>query len=493
MIRFDIREGGKIIRSHRGRGCIHANNGALLRCSFHLVQYADGDIRVFCPVSINDTGRLRPQNGMGLDLNMVDENSTFEGTTREGLRVELRGFIVTKRSLHSTAGKPVEIGFVLDPTHAELTRDTTEPPSHIRFQLVNFDFITIPGARIVHPSGMSCDDPVLPVTCNGRAMFLQNSSGRDVVKQLEANNGVDVTCEALAFLSALEEVEAIEKDISLLCVLLTLLQGTRINWVNYDVMGASGEIVSSVCQNAVTRPFSSNTILNRVDPAPFHQRYGGQYLQDLIERMCPRLIELEEAWELRGLINTYNDAVSEQDFVELRGLKIGGCMEILRARFLALKDEVHLVRPHSKFLKVVPELKKRVLKDLKELLPDEDSENLKMMINHLQGANYYPFRRALRGLLEEIGLKGGGTTPKEVKKATEAAISAFISIRDQLVHTGEFLVPTEADGEAGWSQERILSARWNQLQFMERFVGCVLVSLLGWPQTLPAPPDMLAE
>lgn len=200
-------------------------------------------------------------------------------------------------------------------------------------------------------------------------------------------------------------------------------------------------------------------------------------------------------WNLESVIYAFLDAEPEKSYLDISGQSLAICMEMLRARYLAINSKTHTI-PKADFDDVFEELKINMAEKLTELFPDADDKQIRAMTSHLRGINYYPFRRALTEMCREIGFESKQESVRATKKATDQVISSFISTRNSLIHYGSFAVPENAIER--WDEGRRIEAQWQQHQSLERFVAGVLAALLDFTVYLPEPtkfniPDLWDE
>jgi hypothetical protein len=428
---------------------------------------------------------------------LTDDGVAFEGNTEDDFSVQLSGTMVVDSNIRSTTGQPVEIGFVLIASQAYFKRIKEIHQTsflQVRFSLVNLELPPTPPIVYSDPDGNTHTNSVIKIVEEGTPFYLEANPGSSaVLKELQYTKGIAVTATAFTFCTNREELSSINSVLSALNIVLTFMQGTYINRLGCDVVTAHGVVAESYWNDAVTRPYSSSTLVNRLLASTMKLRLGSQLWAQCVQKMFTEYRAKNDSWNLSELISAYIDATSEGDYLELRGLKICGCIEILRARFLALKNQTYLISS-AEFEAVFPELRTKVTEVLRELLPDASQDTLQAMSGHFRGLNYSPFRRALRQYCKEMTYQVTRPTNKETRLATDAALSAFISTRNALVHYGRFAVPDEPNGD--WAEERIRSARCRQYQFVERLAAGMLASLMGWmqikPETqMPEAPDFL--
>lgn len=466
-----------------------------VRCEFDLVQFQNGNIYAFCSTHEDDVSQA-----MEADWLESFGSISFDGVADNGLNVRLDQPLATSYTMSSSAGKPLTVQAIFNITHAHFTQifhenKIQDSPAfwHVRFPLVNLEMPPVPDHDYADALAGQRHSAVVAIQCGGAPFYLEAApDANETLKELERSKGVAVTATATTFIAARSDLDARKKSLEELQAILTLLMGTRINRLGCDVLTPQDEVVESWWHCAVTRPYRGTSLLNHTLPGDYKMRYGTELFCRSAETMLSHLPEREEVLGIRSLIYGFLDATILNNYLELRGLMISGCVEVLRARYLASTDEVNMV-PAETFVAIVPELQSRMRTVLQDLLPSANDAILSSMTGHLRNINYTSFRRALRSLFKSFELQGAGNTPREVKQATEAAISAFITTRDALVHYGNFAVPS--DPIDGWDEERIRETRWEQYQFIEKVAAGLLAAALGWKDVrpefvLPPAPDV---
>jgi hypothetical protein len=163
-----------------------------------------------------------------------------------------------------------------------------------------------------------------------------------------------------------------------------------------------------------------------------------------------------------------------KDFVQSRALKICVLVDFLRGIYLARHSKTYLV-DKSDFDRLVKPLKTEVRKVLLDLFSDVSSEHLEMMTNHVQGFVWYPFRRSIKELCENICLE-----------VSSQEIHRFVIQRNELTHRGSFF--EEANGKAQHLEDIYRE--------MMTFAGKIVLAILeydGWYYDWTKPPGWLGD
>lgn len=132
-------------------------------------------------------------------------------------------------------------------------------------------------------------------------------------------------------------------------------------------------------------------------------------------------------------------------------------MDFLSGHYLEMAGQSHIIEP-SEFNRNVTTLKRRLREILVKTLPGANAQQLDLMIKHVQGLNWYPFRHALYDLAGEVHLGF------ESKTRMRREIERFKTNRDELVHRARFKS----------------NDPWREYAFMMTFIGKVLLAILGY-------------
>ena len=80
----------------------------------------------------------------------------------------------------------------------------------------------------------------------GQKVFIERINEFDTIRsKLKLTREEEITCKAYIYLDSENSIEAITSLMDNLCVLLTLAQGAKVNWLYYDAFSEVGEIIES--------------------------------------------------------------------------------------------------------------------------------------------------------------------------------------------------------------------------------------------------------
>ncbi|MBN1815673.1 MAG: hypothetical protein JXA14_27815 [Anaerolineae bacterium] len=427
---------GKPLKAYQGSGTLQFTDGEQLCCHFDLGQVASGELYAICQIDEADVHKGinqeplilygRTEDGRALkfeDIRIVRNVSNYsQGTSSR--HVIFRGKQATVDSSTVPHG-PVVFSFLL----TNLTLLGTEA-----YALHNLDGSTFEGLQ----TSWELD--------NFQIAIRRTRDYEDVIRSLKATHGVDVTCEAMVSADSVQQQDAVLRVVDALCVLLTLARGCRVEWISYDVVAPDGKVLTSFHRgDAITKPFGTLELIAHQPPEDTF---------DFISKTYPNLDVRGRSWQFREAVNLYTDAKSDQDFFELRGLKMVIIMEHLKGCYLRQHGKTHILKPKT-FDGAKSSLVNVVRWTLPALFPEAREDQLDMMANHAQGFNWYPFRRAISDLCASTGLDF---------RSSERG--RFVNIRNELVHRVEYS-PEHGDS-------------WAQYCFLMTFVGKVLLAILGY-------------
>lgn len=292
---------GDPVKDWRGSGdLLHGDR--TFPCVFELVQIGSGRIVLTCDVE----GLAWLEKGDARLVGHVDAGDdafvercfvrSCEPKTKDGLRTVVR----------MRAGS-YEV------------RNEGETPSASRYGLTNVQSIG--------------NDAYRPPGGGGQRQARFNLDGVDVVirpvkdsrelcNEAQATRGVAVTAHALISAAA-EDRERVEEVLGRLCLLLTLAQGHRVEWIYCEDLDDKGSLLSVRGRDAVTKPWGGLHLVSDEATCRF------------VETAYPHFASASEPWGLEKAILSYNDAKLEGDYLEFRALKMAVVLEYLKGRYLA--------------------------------------------------------------------------------------------------------------------------------------------------------------
>ena len=288
-------------------------------------------------------------------------------------------------------------------------------------------------------------------------LFRPLDNYEEINRNLRINRNVEVTSEII-YLNTdnLLSIEQIIETIDDICHLLSIAQGTKIQWVNYKFYKKS-----HIHEKYLSRVTSSYTPFFIIAP-------DINSIKNFMETVYSIFIEKKEIYHLKWIINAFLDSKSEQGYLGSRGLRAVVVMEMLRGYFLengSIKEDIFQAKIFTKIKKNVrKEIKRTLDSDIKNDvdLPVEEIEMLYLKISEL---NRKPFGEILRKFLESINF--------DVTKEDDN-IKCFIKSRNSLVHRGRFLHDTSNKSTCKYKSS------FEEFTFIINFIDKVILKLIGY-------------
>ncbi|HZF11541.1 MAG TPA: hypothetical protein VFE33_22360 [Thermoanaerobaculia bacterium] len=214
----------------------------------------------------------------------------------------------------------------------------------------------------------------------------------------------------------------VEQAVDDTCDLLSLALGTRVEW-----------ILREEARENCLRIYHSSRITKRYCPLSVIENDTHAISDYLRQAMGGRFRrERERIGMTRAVLNTYLDAKSESDFLQVRALKLVIAVEMLKAEYMKVASASSFVVDSECFRSAKPRLKKA----LKEAFKNAEKDEREALYANLEGLNRTPFRRQLEDL---CGAARMPIAPGELER--------FVASRNKLVHYGLFYFETATESE----------------------------------------------
>lgn len=312
-----LKEYGNCLCEYHGKGVIKIEDGKKFDCLFEAGQLTNGQVLLLCdfvPPLLTD-----------LSISAIK----FEGTTSDGFRIcATEAFSETSYlpDIPIDRSSGVWAAFHIQRMTVQVAEE--ERSHFLHFGITNFEFIGTEPTRapdnsfhLTLPLDLQSDSRstrllIKPLDLNGKIM-----------RRLRTLKSVDVSCEAIAEISADGDVAVFTEVVDDLCYILSVARGTKIQWVYCDSYNAAGKLISRNHFSRITKPYCPLPIIHPV----FN---GGKETKTFIEQTYKTYVAKRESHNLnKGTIDAYLDAKAEADFLEMRGVKFAVAMEILKTVF----------------------------------------------------------------------------------------------------------------------------------------------------------------
>lgn len=410
---------GSSLASYSGTGHLTLASGKVVSCSFLAGQLENGKTILLCT---SPDQRLELLFGLTTPVRM-------EGVTSHGLAVE-------------TLGELSETNYLPDPSVNTSTRlalrvghlKVSSPRVRTRKRL-NYLLSNVSGIHTTTCLTLN------KVRLELRPLDLASKN----LRRVQVSRGVLPTAELEATTTVAEE--HVSKNAGEICYLLSLALGSKVQWI------------------ALTEATNAHRWIRKHHYSHVTKRYGALHALDPRGQEVTEFIQAAEdgrysrAREQSGLTNpvldTYLDAKSEGDFLQVRALKLVIAVEMLKAEFMTLSgSSPDIVSPEA-FDAVVPKLRKAV----KQALPGSTPKERAALYSNISGLNRTPFASQLQHLCSVVRMP---IAAEELKR--------FVYSRNKLVHEGRFYCERATNDEKAKLQPLpdVLSEWFWLLHFVDR-------------------------
>lgn len=446
---FDLNAYGVCQSVYEGKGTLALSSGEHVQCDFQVGQLSNGDVILLCGAPV-----YYSLFGFGASV------ESFQGLTHKGYKLASSGRI---RSTNYLSDMPRPGTF--EALHLEklsvMISDCSSKVRAIRFGITNFKFVTTHVGRDENNQFCSWLPLILNDGKNVINFCMRPVPHYDkVMRRLLTLKTIDVTCEAVAYISGENEIPALEHAVDTLCRILSVARGTKIQWVYRDNYDEQGILLNRAHFEHITKSFCPMAIIDA--------RYEGRAeTRDFIESAYPLFLERRHAYKLdKGTIDAYLDAKSEDDYLEMRAVKLAVALERLKAVFLNQPESSsnEFVIDENLFNRLKPQLKTAISDVLKAA--GVGAVHRHEIYPKLSGLNRRSFADLLKEFLRYIKLD-----------VNPADLQLFIQCRNKLVHTGEF-----HSRASSAERKRYASVRTpvEEYYFMVSFLDRIFLRLFGY-------------
>lgn len=414
---------GSPVCSYDGRGTLHLHSGTPVACSFEAGQLSNGDVLLL--------------SGTPSDVWSTDAADRFTGQTADGRTIDAE-LDLTINVLGTDSGVPLGTYFAHCVVKLRAQLATSRPVASHRYSLVNLRFFgtspftehNVSGQPVRHAWHL---DLRLPDPRGEIAVHIEPLHDYSrVATEIATTRGIAVTSEAVvdtAMLPSGVDADAMMDD---LCLLLSVARGTRVQWIYRREFDSSGQEIGATHISHITRRFQG---LEPLD----HRPQGCADTKRFLEGAYAALPEATRNYELRrALVPAYTDARSEDDALEMRGVKLAVVSEMIKAQHGGA-GAVPIARPWtSAWLRSWPRLWRQ--------------------------RRYRKFGTALRDACRAAGYR-----------PSKSVINDFVACRNRLIHAGRF----RSDPAAPDPRCRFADAA-SEYMFMLSFVDRFFLHLLRY-------------
>lgn len=388
---------GRILRAYHGYGQLLAESGGDIAptCRVNLAQISDG--RIYGHFAIRGSV-------VGIQEVRTLKQGVLKGVTDAGAELEATRVYLTSTHWGSFASGEIMLAGVCG-------------------QLTVKNCAVAPGEREFH-YGLTNVELGLECSCSfeieGKEVELRPIDYyKEVIADLKASRGIEVTCELVLRESDLEHADDIALSV---CWLLGLVCGTYITWVYRDTY-LEHRIVETFCHRPRTRPFCTRRLIPlSVDNDP---------LADFVEQTYASYVKAVDKFRLPTIIALFQEERLTTD-LEAEIMYGAIALDALQNLHMAAQQEQHIFDlecfSKSQRRKIWEEMRDAVAQAVSQALAKhgialtaKQDETLRDKVPELARVS---FRTGLKSLFDTLGVDH---TSQDLH---------FIEERNAIIHTG---------------------------------------------------------
>lgn len=423
------------IAQYSGKGCLILQGGHHADCTFFACQFFNGKIYVLCKFISLEAGIMSHRKSA----------IRLDGTTSDGYLIYGSGNF---NYINGEMGTNNSVTYLISQLY--VAKDKNVIANKLVFGLTNLE---LDGRKHelemeVNLNGIVKRITVELVPVNNYAL---------IISQLEALNGINVIYQATIEINKKEESRFLERLVEDLCYLLSVAQGTKIQWIYNSRIGGENCILSCLHSNRPTKRYNPSTLIPVHDIETFLKITHMAYEEKRIA------LKLD-----KGLIDAYLDARSQEDYIETRAVKLAVTIEMLKATLLELPEyELNEYILNKDYFK--DQVAPRLCDTVREILinnPADTNRDMSMIdefnfIYHINCINRVSFRRILRKIC------------KLIYPSLNKDINRFVNSRNSLVHNARFCCQS-IDPKCDKSE------KVKEYFFLINFINILFLRLLGY-------------
>lgn len=420
---------GAALETYRGTGQLTLSSERKINCEFIAGQFDNGKTVILCT-----TPDLVPSLMVGLAV-----PTRFEGETHEGYHVEIDHVVSETNYLPETFLPGTHLALRVG--HLRVYRRTRYSRRHLSVTITNL-------------SGIHSDVAFSYDTLRYTLRPLENAAAN--LERLEVLRGTLPTAQLQVNTRA--SLERVTEAVNEVCYLLSIALGTKVQWI------------------ALTEETRAGSWLCRHHYSHITKRYGTLYTIDPQGSDISTLLQLssdgrfkrarEQAGLSNAVIDTYLDAKSEADFLQVRAIKLVVAVEMLKAEYADKSGAHSLIFPPKDFGVLVPKMKKTV----KDVFVNSTADQRAEVYANMSNLNRTPFSSQLRQLCAAVRMP-----------VQEEEINRFVASRNKIVHEGRFYCERATDKErAKLAPLPTLQSEWFWLL---HFVDRLFLRAIGYEGT----------
>lgn len=384
---------GECIATYTGKGILTLLDNRTAQCSFEVGQLKAGKVILVCDFS--SPPPYFP----------ISSAQSFTGVTDESLRISTAGQIIEINDLTNDFIdlSNIRLAFYVSEIAVQIIAD--KPVRQVQFGVTNL--------ILDKPLTLTLQDATRTATLSMQPV----DEHKRVMRRVETLRAIEVTCEVHIPLSEKEEAKVLEDIMNNLCCLLSVAQGTKIQWIYSFQYDETGTLLFKQHDSKVTKACGPLSLIPIREIKPFLEKTYNSYVTN------------REKYKLaQRLIDAYLDAKAETDYLQMRGIKLAVVMEMLKDVLLHVSEVAQggeFILAEETFL----EFRTRIENPLRDLLSNMgvDGSDQDAIFSKIGELNRRSFRPILKSFFRVIGLE-----------LSKRDLDLFIECRNSLVHTGRF-------------------------------------------------------
>jgi hypothetical protein len=303
---IELSQFGTIIQKYTGNGQLSRKGYGPEGCSFEAGQFSDGEIIIICAIS-------------DIIFDGKDDEITLVGITSDGQNFMANGYAIQNRySVNLSHEREAPVQIVLRSSgefHLGLGDADWQGHASIHFYATNFKFTGMHTEEI-EPNHWRLNH--IKLNLDSRDITLRQMDNYEQrIKQIEDKHETDITAEFVIEINRDDLLETFNL-ISVLCDLLSIARGKRINWIYYDVL-IDGAQVYREHQPLIVTPFAGFEVIDHMPP---------KNTVYFLQTCYPHYVKLDTMFRFLNVTNIYT-AVRSGGFIETRCLAAFSLVEYL--------------------------------------------------------------------------------------------------------------------------------------------------------------------
>jgi hypothetical protein len=432
-----------LIRKYSGTGILKQKNNKGYPCEFEVGQLVDGRIVLTCDCPDSYMHDFQEE----ISLDTAQGFKFFEGLTNKSESINGKINLCTKLA------NGIE-SFILTFFLKEICVNSNnhENLQQIAFGITNFKF-----------EGNKFNGTVLTLDIEEleRLEIKKINEYEDALNFLKAFKGICITCEIIVKINKEIDIENIKTIVTDLCMIMSIAQGRKIEWIYYYIFNNKGKIVLQKHENRITKPYSAIEIIDE----------ESEDMQKFLESSYKVLVKNQYLLKNNSyIVNAYLDAKLQNDFLEQRGLKLVLVTELFKELLLRRRPELELIVNEEVFKKLKPHIQTALKKLLKQSA-DFDSHSRGKIYENVSGLNRTPFPDILACFCKYINLQ-----------VDMHELQLIVKCRNSLVHTGTFFCRNDECTDDYRTKYPQLQSPVSEYFFLLNFVDKCFLKLLCYDE-----------